>query len=136
VANPKHVVLPGSKRGKDGNAIKVGEVDPKEQIEVTIGLAGPKLPSADEYVGQTMTPEEFSEKFAADKADADRVARSLKKFGLKVEAVSLEARSMRVSGTAAQMEAAFKPNMVVMRSAKQREYRGRTGVSYPHREGT
>jgi kumamolisin len=128
VANPKHVVLPGSKRGKDANAIKVGEVDPKEQIEVTIGLAGPKLPSADEYVGQTMTPEEFSEKFAADKADADRVARSLKKFGLKVEEVSLEARSMRVSGTAAQMEAAFKPNMVVMRSAKQREYRGRTGA--------
>jgi len=128
VANPRHVILPGSKRGKDPNAVKVGEVDPKERIEVTIGLAGPKLPGPDEYVGQTLSPEEFSEKYGTVKGDADRVAKSLKKFGLKVEGVSLESRSMRVSGTAAQMEAAFKPNMVVMRSAKQGEYRGRTGA--------
>src|SRR5437870_12798013 len=112
MASKTHTVLSGSKRGKDPDATRVGDVDPKEKITVTIRLSGPKLPSADEYVGQTLTPEEFAEKFAAKIADADRVAKSLKKFGLKVEDVSLESRSMRVSGTAAAMEAAFKPGMV------------------------
>jgi kumamolisin len=122
-----HTVLPGSKRGKDPDATLIGEVEPKETITVTIGLKGPKLPNADEYVGQTLTPAEFSQKFAANKGDADTVTKALKKFGLKVEEVSLENRSMRVSGTAAAMEAAFHPNMVVMRTARQGEYRGRQG---------
>ena len=36
-----HVVLRGSKRGKDPNAVKIGKIDPSEEIVVTIGLAGP-----------------------------------------------------------------------------------------------
>jgi kumamolisin len=70
----------------------------------------------------------LAEKFGAKKADAEKVEKSLKKFGLKVEEVSLETRSMRVSGTAAAMEAAFKPGMAIMRSARQGEYRGRQGT--------
>jgi kumamolisin len=128
MAGKTHVLLPGSKRGKDPAAIKVGDVDPKDNVVVTIGLAGPKLPSADEYVGKTLTPAELAEKFGANKSDADKVAKSLKKFGLKVEDVSLETRSMRVSGTVKAMEAAFKPGMVIMRSAREEEYRGRSGA--------
>ncbi len=128
MASKTHVILPGSKRGKDPAATRARDVDPKEKIVVTIGLSGPKLPGADEYVGQTLTPMEFAEKFAAKKSDADKVAKSLKKFGLKVEEVSLETRSMRVSGTAAAMQAAFKPSMAIMRSADQGEYRGRQGT--------
>lgn len=128
MASKTHVVLPGSKRGKDPAATQVGEVDPKEKIVVTIGLAGPKLPGPDEYVGQTLTPTELAEKFGANKADVDKVAKSLKKFGIKVEEVSLETRSMRVSGTAAAMESAFKPEMAIMRAARQGEYRGRQGT--------
>jgi kumamolisin len=45
-----------------------------------------------------------------------------------VEAVLLETRSMRVSGTAKAMEAAFKPEMSIMRSARDGEYRGRQGA--------
>jgi hypothetical protein len=40
----------------------------------------------------------LAEKFGAKKADADKAAKSLKKFGLKVEEVSLESRSMTTSG--------------------------------------
>jgi len=127
MASKKHVLLPGSKRGKDLAATRVGDVDPKQQIVVTIGLSGAKLPSAEEYVGQTLTPTELAEKFGAKEADADKVANSLKKYGLKVEDVSLETRSMRVSGTAKAMEAAFKPGMAIMRSAAEGEYRGRQG---------
>ncbi len=128
MASKAHVVLPGSKRGKDPLATQVGEIDPKQMIEVTIGLSGPKLPEADEYVGKTLTPAELSAKFGASQADADKVAKSLKKFGLKVEDVSLETRSMRVSGTAKAIEAAFKPGMVLMRSDRDGEYRGRQGA--------
>jgi kumamolisin len=127
MATKMHAVLPGSRRKKNPQAILVGEVDPKQQITVTIGLSGPKLPGPDEYIGQTLTPEQFAEKFSATKADADKVAASLKKFGLRVEDINLEARSMRVSGTAAAMEAAFKPGMLLMRSASQGDYRGREG---------
>jgi len=123
-----HVVLPGSKRAKDPDATRVGDVDPKERFAVTIGLSGPKLPGPDEYVGRTLTAAELAEKFGARKQDADKVAKSLKKFGLKVDSVSLDTRSMSVSGTAAAMEAAFKPGLAMMRSPDQGEYRGRQGA--------
>src|SRR5215471_9726300 len=122
-----HIVLPGSKRGKHQEATVVGKVNPKEQITVTINLAGPKLPDADEYVGQRLTPEEFTQKFSAKKEDADAVAAALKKYGLKVGDVSLTNRSMSATGTAAAMEAAFQPNLVLMRSARQGQFRGRQG---------
>jgi kumamolisin len=128
MAKKTHVLLPGSKRGKDTGAIRVGEVDPNETVVVTIGLAGPKLPSADEYVGKTLTPKQLADKFGARQADADKVAKSLRKFGLKIEEVSLETRSMRVSGPAKAMELAFKPGMAIMRSARDGEYRGRQGA--------
>ena len=56
------------------------------------------------------------------------MAKSLRKFGLKVEDVSLATRSMRVSGTAAAMEAAFKAGMAIMHSDRDGEYRGRQGA--------
>src|SRR5713226_988826 len=128
MATKTHVVLPGSRRAKDPDATKIGNVDPKERFAVTIGLSGPKLPGPDEYVGQTLTPAELAEKFGASKQDADKVAKSLKKYGLKVDSISLATRSMSVSGTAADMEAAFKPDLVMMRSPDQGEYRGRQGT--------
>src|SRR5580698_8305128 len=123
-----HVVLRGSRRGKDLDSVPVGKVDPKERILVTIGLAGPKLPTPDEYVKQTLTPEELTEKFGASKIDADKVTESLRKIGIQTVDVSLATRSMTVSGTAKAIEAAFKPGMVVMRSTRDGDFRGRQGI--------
>jgi kumamolisin len=128
MAKKTHVVLTGSKRGLDPSAVKVRDIDPNEKIVVTITLAGAKLPGPDEYVGETLTPAELAEKFGAKKADADKVAKSLKAFGLKVDSIALETRSMCVSGTAKAMEAAFKPGMAIMRSARHGEFRGRKGT--------
>lgn len=128
MASNTHVVLPGSRRAKDPDATRVGDVDPKEKFAVTIGLAGPKMPGPEEYVGQTLSPEELAAKLGARKQDADKVAKVLKKFGLKVDSVSLPTRSISVSGTAAAMEAAFKPGLAIMRSPDQGEYRGRQGT--------
>jgi kumamolisin len=130
MASKTHVILPGSNRPKDPLAKRIGPVDPKEKIDVTLGLAGPKLPGADEYVNERLTPEELAEKFGTQKANADKVAKTLKKFGLKVDKVLLATQSMRVSGTAAALEATFKPRWAMMRSPTQGEYRGREGSVY------
>jgi hypothetical protein len=50
MASKTHAVLPGSKRGRAPTL--VGDVDPQERVVITIGLAGPKRPGADEYFGQ------------------------------------------------------------------------------------
>lgn len=124
-----HVALPGSNRPEDDGTVWVRDVDPAEKIDVTIALAGPKLPGPDEFVGQPLSPKEFAAKFSAAQTDADKVARSLRKLGLNVESVSLATRTMRVSGTADAMEAAFKPGLAILRSARQAgEYRGRHGT--------
>jgi hypothetical protein len=68
MASPTHVILPGSKRPKDPLAKRIGPVDPKEKIDITLGLVGPKLPDAGDYIGKTLTPEELAEKFGATKA--------------------------------------------------------------------
>jgi kumamolisin len=128
MANKTHVPLSGSKRRRSLTAFRVGEVDPQKKVIVTIRLSGPELPGPDEFVGQTMTPEELREKFGAKKEDADKVEKCLKKFGLKVEEVLLDTRSMRVSGPAEAMKAAFKPDWAMMRSPTYGAYRGRQGT--------
>src|SRR5262249_23256781 len=75
-----------------------------------------------------INPDELAEKYGANKDDAEKVAKALKKYGLTVENTNLETRSMTVSGTAAAMEKAFKAGMAIMSSVKQGEYRGRQGA--------
>ena len=128
MASKTHVKLTGSKRERNLTAFRVRNVDPKEKVIATIGLSGPKLPGADEFVGQTMTPKELEEKFGTRGAAASKVTKCLKKFGLEAEVASLLTRSMRVSGTAEAMEAAFKPNWAIMRSPSLGAYRGRQGT--------
>ena len=122
---PKHVLLPGSKRAKHPLAERVGPVDPKERIEVTINLG--EMPPAPETPGRTLSLQELQAQYGAKKEDADKVAASLSRFGLKVEGVSLMTRSMRVSGTAEQIEAAFQPKMAMYRIPGQLDVRGREG---------
>jgi kumamolisin len=127
-AGKSHVVVPGSERTKDADAKRIGPVDPEQIFDVTIELKGPLLPGPNEHIDDTLSPADLLKNYGASQKDADEVAKSLGKFGLKVDSVSLETRSMKVSGTAAAMEAAFKPNLSMMQSPDQGEYRGRTGT--------
>jgi kumamolisin len=122
-----HVRLPGSKRSRNTDAIRVGPVNPKERMEVTIGLRGPKLPDADEVLTTPLSQEEFEARFSSMQEDAAEVAKALKKFKLKVEEISLSTRSMRVSGTVKAMETAFQQKFAMYRAVDQGEYRGREG---------
>ncbi|MBV8138879.1 MAG: S8/S53 family peptidase [Deltaproteobacteria bacterium] len=123
-----HIVLHGSLRPAKRNAIRLRDVNPSEHIEVTLDLRGPKLPGADTLPKKAMTRDQFAAKYGADKRDADRIAKVLKNFGLKIEQTSLLTRSMRVSGSAADMERAFKPNLGIYRDPEQGEFRGREGA--------
>jgi len=130
MASETHVQLSGSNRRRDLAALQIGKVDLKEEITITIGLRGPRLPGPNEFVGQRFKPEELEEKFGARDPDVNKVKEFLNKYDLEVEEPLLAARSMRVSGTAKAMERAFKPDWAIMRSPGQGDYRGRQGTIY------
>ena len=123
-----HIVLHGSLRPGKRNAIRLRDVNPAEHIEVTLDLRGPDLPGADALPKKAMTRDQFAAKYGADRSDANRIAKVLQGYGLKIEETSLLTRSMRVSGSAAAMERAFKPNLGVYRDPEQGEFRGREGA--------
>ena len=123
-----HTVLHGSLRPGKRNAIRLRDVNPAEHIEVTLDPRGPELPGADALPMKAMTRAQFAARYGADKRDANRIAKVLQSYGLKIEETSLLTRSMRVSGSAAAMERAFKPNLGVYRDPKQGEFRGREGA--------
>src|SRR5262249_37622664 len=123
-AKADHVALPGSTRPCI-HAQRVRDVDPGAPVEVTIEIRGPALP--DELPAHALTREEYESKFSASREDADKVARVLEKYGIRVVDVSLPGRSLRASGTAAEMEAAFHPGLGIYETPQQGEYRGREG---------
>ncbi|MGZ4295954.1 MAG: protease pro-enzyme activation domain-containing protein, partial [Solirubrobacteraceae bacterium] len=120
-----HVVLSGSERPRKHDAERVGNVDPAAAVEVTVTLRGPELPQV--TPGQSMSREELERVYAASTEDMDAVASELKGYGLEELDRAPSARSMRVTGSAAQMDAAFRANLGVYRRANGVEFRGREG---------
>jgi kumamolisin len=120
-----HVVLENSERPRKHDAERVRDVDPAAPIEVTVTLRGRQsLPQLD-----TSTPAlsraALESGYGASAEDLERAQATLERYGLKVQESSALTRSMRVSGTAAQMEDAFRPGLGIYRSAEGGEFRGR-----------
>ncbi len=93
-----HVALPGSERPAKSDAVRVGDVDPGSEIEVTVTLTGPELP--DLKPGQSISREELQSSYAASEPDIDSVSAGLEQYGLKVVEASALTRSLRARGTA------------------------------------
>jgi kumamolisin len=123
-----HVELPGSRRPAKSGARRLRDVDPHAHVEVTITLKAPDLPEADALPDRALSPKEFAERYGAAPADVQKVEQVLRGFGLTVDEVVPSGRSLRVSGTAAAMEAAFQPDLAIYHSADQGEFRGREGT--------
>lgn len=123
----QHVVLAGSKRPPKLGARRLGDADPDAKIEVTLSLRAPEMPSPNEMPAKALTREELASKYGAKQADADKVTKSLAKYHLKIEEVSLASQSIRVSGTVANMESAFGTRLGMYRAADQGDFRGREG---------
>lgn len=123
-----HVELPDSRRPRKPGAHKLRDVDPNTHIELTLNLRGPALPQASAVGEKTLAPADFEKRFGASPEDVQVVEQALRPYGLTVEDVNLAGRSVRVSGTAAAVESAFKPNLAVYHSPDQGNFRGREGT--------
>ena len=123
-----HVLVKGSARPPARLATRVQDVDPNSLVEVTLTLQGPKLPGADALPERSLTRAEFDAAYGASEADIAKVTAELARYGLKVVGSSRTTRSVRVVGTAAQMEAAFRPRLGIYRDASGAEFRDRAGA--------
>jgi kumamolisin len=98
------IPLPGSERPRPRGAQRLRDLDPAERIEITVTVTRDRGSDA---IGQ--------------------VAQRLGQLGLTVLEQSSQTMSLRLSGSAAQMEAAFKPGLGVYSHPEQGEFRGREG---------
>jgi len=121
----EHVRLAGSERPKKTDAVRVADLDPGETIEVTVTLAGPDLPEP--VPGDPRSHETLRRHYGADPETVKRVSAALQALGLHVEEHSELTRSLRVTGTVAQMEAAFRAGLGSYRAADGQLFRGREG---------
>ena len=124
VAKQTPVKVDASERHCPKGAVRVGDAPSGRTIEITITLRGPKLPDINT---PGIASRNLVKSFGASKSDADKVSRVLRQFGLSIDAVSLGTRSMQVSGTVAQMEDAFRPNLGIYKKAGEPEFRDREG---------
>jgi len=114
----------GSSRARAKGAVRLRNASAASPVEITITLRGPKLPD----LSATGTASaSLRRNLRASKSDADKVVAVLRGFSLTIDEVSLDTRSIRVSGTVAQMEAAFHPHLGIYKSAAQPEFRDREG---------
>jgi kumamolisin len=60
-----HSVVDGSHRKRSKGAKRVGDANPREKLELTLSLRGPKLPPADELADGPLTSAEFRKKYCA-----------------------------------------------------------------------
>jgi kumamolisin len=118
------IPLPGSERPAPG-VPRVRDVDPGERFDVTVTLPGPMLP--DPGVGEPLTRAQLEREHGADPNTIAQVTQALERLGLTVTDSSALTRSLRVSGTAAQLEAAFRPGLGIYSHPEQGEFRGREG---------
>jgi len=90
-----HVILHGSLRPAKAIAVRVGDVDPSERIEVTLDLRGPELPGADALPKKALTRDQLEAKYGADKKDANHVSllREPQRTGNGVWAILLAGRT-------------------------------------------
>jgi kumamolisin len=100
-----HVALEGSERQPNPEAARVGDVDPASNVEVTVTLRH---------------PERWQD-------DAETVRRVLERFGLAVVAEYSATGSVVMTGTAAQIEAAFHTKLGVYSHSRDGRLRGREG---------
>jgi kumamolisin len=120
-----HVVLSGSDRPRKHDAERVGDIDPASAVEVTVTVRGPDLPQV--TPGRSMSREELERNYSASQADMEAVAGELGHYGLEVLDSAPSVSSLRVRGTAEQMDAAFRANLGLYRHDGH-EFRGREGT--------
>ena len=122
-----HVELKGSWRRPPPNSVRRRDVDARERINVTMTLKGPDLPSPAGMPKRPLSRSEVDKRFGVRPATIRRVEKVLEGFRLRIDDVKQGGRSLRVSGTAAAMTAAFRPKLGIYELRGEGEIRGREG---------
>lgn len=144
MSSRKRKTVTGSEKIKLSTMKAIGKVDPKEQIVVTVMLRskstggpeshgaramelGARKPEARQYISR----EEFGELLGADPDDVAKIDAFAHEHNLTVVETSIEKRTVKLSGSIADLTEAFQPNLKRYEMGG-REYRGRTGgISVP-----
>ena len=130
------VTLKGSERSAMPGAQVLAPADPKERLEVSVVIRRgartalqtrvAKLAAGNRSVG-FMSREEFAHEHAADPADLAKVRKFASAHGLVVAKAHPARRTVVLSGTVEQFNAAFSTQLQRMAAAGG-SYRGRTGT--------
>ena len=123
-----HLELPGSRRPAPHGAIKIREVDPHAQVEVTITLRGPALPEMGNMPAQALSQAEIEKTWGVPLETQQKVEQILRGYGIVVHTVRQGGRSLRAHGSAAAMAAAFRPNFAIYEVPGQGQLRAREGT--------
>lgn len=114
----------GSERRPLGT--RVGEVPKDEVVDVSVILKPKARPEAPQAGSAPISREEFAARFGADPAAIDQVKALAREYNLTVTEVSPERRTVKLSGSAADMAKAF--DVVFDRYEHEGiQYRARTG---------
>ncbi len=120
------VVLEGSQSGLPPDAQVVGTPDPQQKIDITVMLRR-RAPLPDLPPGQHISREEFARMYGADPGDVEKVKEFAKKHDLKVVDTHIGRRSVTLSGTVANVTAAFEADLKTATIDNQ-DVRVRSGV--------
>jgi kumamolisin len=122
--NEKKVIVPGSERIPIGT--RVGDQPEDEVLGVSIVLKPKKRAAVPHGGGAAISREAFAATHGADPAIIEKVKQFAKEYGLKVDEASVERRTVKLEGTAANMIRAFE--VVLDRYEHEgQQYRARTG---------
>ena len=128
MADRSKVLLAGSQRPIAAGARALGAANADEWIELTIKVRRKDpLPHLEGRPATAMSRAQVVSRFGAAASDLKRVSTVLARFGLRTLATSEASRTVRVAGTAAQVEGAFDVRLVRVAQARG-AYRGRVGT--------
>ena len=132
IMTDSHVELPDSRRPMAHGARRVRGLDPHTHVEVTLTLNAPPLPPTDKLPEKALSAAELARHYGASAKEFAKSKTCSVPMGCGSRASAASGRSMRVSGTAHAIEAAFKAGLAIYHNADQGEFRGREGaVSVP-----
>jgi kumamolisin len=105
---PELVPLPGSERAEIPGAQPAGALNPGTSITVTVLLRRRAQVPAELITGpETITTEELGERYGASPADVSLATTTFEQHGLTVTEARPESLRLKVTGTAAALQAAF-----------------------------
>jgi kumamolisin len=124
----KHAPVVGSRRVPLPGARVLGRTSARKKAEVSLKLRRKrKLPELTARPASVMTRDVLASRYGASKRDIAKVVAAFKKYGLKVVHTNPATRTIRLSGTIAQLEAAFHTRLFDYAYVGG-QYRGRVGL--------